>query len=77
MAIYYGKVGKLEGGLQLVGYSNSNFAGNLGTLKSTYKYLFKLAGRLISWKSKRATTIALSTVEAKTDALTKVIKEVQ
>ncbi|KAK2070827.1 hypothetical protein P8C59_005294 [Phyllachora maydis] len=35
------------------------------------------AGRPISWKTKRATTIALSTLEAETDGLTEAIREVQ
>ncbi|KAK2071856.1 hypothetical protein P8C59_006246 [Phyllachora maydis] len=47
------------------------------TSKSTYGYLYKLAGRPISWKTKRATTIALSTLEAETDGLTEAIREVQ
>ncbi|KAK2072760.1 hypothetical protein P8C59_007095 [Phyllachora maydis] len=46
------------------------------TSKSTYGYLYKLAGRPISWKTKRATTIALSTLEAETNGLTEAIREV-
>ncbi|KAK2072775.1 hypothetical protein P8C59_007110 [Phyllachora maydis] len=60
-----------------IGFSNSDFAGDKATSKSTYGYLYKLAGRPISWKTKRATTIALSTLEAKTDGLTEAIREVQ
>ncbi|KAK2075470.1 hypothetical protein P8C59_009596 [Phyllachora maydis] len=40
-------------------------------------YLYKLAGGPISWKTKRATTIALSTLEAETDGLIEAIREVQ
>ncbi|KAK2073459.1 hypothetical protein P8C59_007744 [Phyllachora maydis] len=47
------------------------------TSKSTYSYLYKLAGGPISWKTKRATTIALSTLEAETDRPTEAIYEVQ
>ncbi|KAK2074910.1 hypothetical protein P8C59_009080 [Phyllachora maydis] len=54
-----------------------NSKGDKATSKSTYSYLYKLAGRPISWKTKRATTIALSTLEAETDGLTKAIREVQ
>ncbi|KAK2074715.1 hypothetical protein P8C59_008899 [Phyllachora maydis] len=59
-----------------IGFSDSDFAGDKATSKSTYGYLYKLAGRPISWKTKRATTIALSTLEAKTDGLTEAIREV-
>ncbi|KAK2068050.1 hypothetical protein P8C59_002722 [Phyllachora maydis] len=60
-----------------IGFSESGFAGDKATSKSTYSYLYKLAGRPISWKTKRATTIALSTLEAKTDGLIEAIREVQ
>ncbi|KAK2073991.1 hypothetical protein P8C59_008228 [Phyllachora maydis] len=60
-----------------IGFSDSFFAGDKATSKSTYGYLYKLAGRPISWKTKRATTIALSTLEAKTHGLTEAIREVQ
>ncbi|KAK2068919.1 hypothetical protein P8C59_003533 [Phyllachora maydis] len=60
-----------------IGFSDSDFAGDKATSKSTYGYLYKLAGGPISWKTKRATTIALSTLEAETDGLTEAIREVQ
>ncbi|KAK2066361.1 hypothetical protein P8C59_000190 [Phyllachora maydis] len=54
-----------------------NSKGDKATSKSTYGYLYKLASRPISWKTKRATTIALSTLEAETNGLTEAIREVQ
>ncbi|KAK2069413.1 hypothetical protein P8C59_003998 [Phyllachora maydis] len=60
-----------------IGFSDSDFAGDKATSKSTYGYLYKLAGRPISWKTKRATTIALSTLEAETNGLTEAIRKVQ
>ncbi|KAK2070942.1 hypothetical protein P8C59_005402 [Phyllachora maydis] len=60
-----------------IGFSDSDFTGDKATYKSTYSYLYKLAGRPISWKTKRATTIALSTLEAETDRLIEAIREVQ
>ncbi|KAK2066942.1 hypothetical protein P8C59_000720 [Phyllachora maydis] len=60
-----------------IGFSNSDFTGDKATSKSTYSYLYKLAGRPISWKTKRAITIALSTLEAETNGLTEAIHEVQ
>ncbi len=38
--------------------------------------MFKFAGGPISWKSKRASTVALSTLEAETDALIEDIRKV-
>ncbi|KAK2069722.1 hypothetical protein P8C59_004276 [Phyllachora maydis] len=58
-----------------IGFSDSDFIGDKATSKSTYGYLYKLAGRPISWKTKRATTIALSTLEAETDGLIEAICE--
>ncbi|KAK2074397.1 hypothetical protein P8C59_008605 [Phyllachora maydis] len=60
-----------------IGFSDSDFTGDRATSKSTYGYLYKSAGRPISWKTKRATTIALSTLEAETDRLTEAIRKVQ
>ncbi|KAK2067975.1 hypothetical protein P8C59_001674 [Phyllachora maydis] len=59
-----------------IGFSDSDFAGDKATSKSTYGYLYKLASRPISWKTKRATTIALSTLEAEINGLTEAIREV-
>ncbi|KAK2068532.1 hypothetical protein P8C59_003166 [Phyllachora maydis] len=67
----------INSSLVSIGFSDSDFAGDKATSKSTYGYLYKLAGRLISWKTKRATTIALSTLEAETDGLIEAIREVQ
>ncbi|KAK2072160.1 hypothetical protein P8C59_006532 [Phyllachora maydis] len=60
-----------------IGFSDSDFIGDKATSKSTYGYLYKLAGGPISWKTKRATTIALSILEAETDGLTEAICKVQ
>ena len=71
--------GKKEGkiGNSLIGFSDSDFAGDKKGSKSTWAYLFKLAGAPISWKSKRASTIALSTLEAESDALCEALRELQ
>ncbi|KAK2068498.1 hypothetical protein P8C59_003132 [Phyllachora maydis] len=67
----------INSSLVTIGFSDSDFAGDKATSKSTYGYLYKLAGRPISWKTKRATTIALSTLEAETNGLIEAIREVQ
>ncbi|RVW67425.1 Retrovirus-related Pol polyprotein from transposon TNT 1-94 [Vitis vinifera] len=51
--------------LEIVGYSNSDFAGCLNSRRSTSGYIFMLAGGAISWKSVKQTLIASSTMEAK------------
>jgi hypothetical protein len=48
----------------LLGYSDSDFAGDLDTRKSTTGYLFMLNGGPISWASQKQPCVALSTCEA-------------
>ncbi len=75
LSICYGRK-SLTNGLQPIEYYNSDFAGDRESSKSTYSYVFKFAGGPINWKSKRASTITLSTLEAETDALTERIRTV-
>ena len=49
--------------LNVVGYSDSDFAGCMDTRKSTFGYLFLLAGGAISWKSVKQSVIAATTME--------------
>ena len=58
LAICYGR--DLSNGIFPIGYCNSDYTGDKSS-KSTYGYLFKFAGGPVSWKSKRASTITLST----------------
>ncbi len=53
----------------LIGFSDSDFAADLGDRKSTCGYMFKLSGAPISWKSKKQASVALSTAEAEYVAL--------
>ena len=50
--------------LEVVGYSDSDYAECLVTRKSTFGYLFLLADGAISWKSGKQSVIATSTMEA-------------
>ncbi|XP_070011249.1 secreted RxLR effector protein 161-like [Nicotiana sylvestris] len=50
--------------LEVVGYSDSDFAGYIDTRKFTFGYLFQLAEGAISWKSVKQSVIATSTMEA-------------
>ncbi|CAL9026013.1 unnamed protein product, partial [Prunus brigantina] len=50
--------------LEVIGYSDSDFGGCVDTRRSTFGYLFLLAGGAISWKSAKQSSIASSTMEA-------------
>ena len=49
--------------LQLTGFCDSDFAGDIDSKKSTAGYAFKLGTAAVSWSSKRQATVAASTVE--------------
>ncbi len=57
------------------GYSDSDFAGDLNDRKSTSGYIFMLSGAGISWRSKKQTSVALSTAEAEYIALSISVQE--
>jgi hypothetical protein len=63
--------------LEPIGYSDSDYAGDKASSKSTYGYVFTLGGGPISWKSKRGSTIALSTLEAEFIGLIEATREIQ
>jgi len=50
--------------LQVIGYSDFDFAGCLDDRKSTSGSIFMMAGGAISWKSIKQTLTATSTMEA-------------
>ena len=50
--------------LEVIGYSDSDFAGCVDSRKSTFGYLFLLEEGAISWKSAKQSVIASSTMEA-------------
>jgi hypothetical protein len=51
--------------LEIVGYSDSDFAGCLDTDRYTSGYVFKLVGGAISWSSSKQTVMTSSTMYAK------------
>ena len=61
--------------LDLVGYVDSDFAGDRDSRKSTTAYQFTLGGNCISWKSQLQPLVALSTTEAEYVAVTDEFKE--
>ncbi|KAJ4820349.1 polyprotein [Rhynchospora pubera] len=54
----------------LIGYSDSDWAGNLDDRKSTSGQVFFYGNNAISWSSKKQATVALSTAEAEYSAVT-------
>ena len=50
--------------LEVVGYTDADFAGCLDSRKSTSGYVFLLAGGAVSWKSAKQHIVATSTMEA-------------
>ena len=61
--------------LSFHGYSDSDYAGDIATRRSTSGYVFFMAGGPISWKSARQHAITLSSTEAEYYALTEAAKE--
>ena len=50
--------------LEVIGYSDSDFAGCVDSHKSTSRYIFMMGGGAVSWRSAKQTLIATSTMEA-------------
>ncbi|CAH9113366.1 unnamed protein product [Cuscuta europaea] len=59
----------------LVGYTDSDMAGNKDTMKSTSGYLMTFAGGAVSWQSRLQKCVVLSTTEAEYVAATEACKE--
>jgi hypothetical protein len=59
----------------LVGYTDSDMAGDVETRKSTSSYLITFSGGAVSWQSRLQKCIALSTTEAELIAATEACKE--
>lgn len=49
--------------LEVIGYSDSDFAGCVDSRKSTSGYTFMMVGGAVSWRSAKQTLIATSTME--------------
>jgi hypothetical protein len=61
--------------LRLEGYTDADWAGDMDERKSTSGYVFLLNGCAISWRSKKQTCVALSTMEAEFVACSAAVQE--
>ena len=68
----YRKVGKID----LILYTNSDFAGSRVDYRSTMGYCTFLGGNLVTWRSKKQNLISKSSIEAKFCAMSMGIDEV-
>ena len=57
------------------GYSDADWAGDLGDRKSTSGYLYQISGGAVTWRSKKQSCVALSTAEAEYMALSSAAQE--
>ena len=71
LSLTYSQAGNEE----LIGYSDSDYAGDHDTRRSTSGNVFLLGDGAVTWCSKRQTSVALSTVEAEYMALSQATQE--
>ena len=64
-----------SGSLETIGYTDSDFQGDIDSRKSTFGYVFTLNGGAICWRSVKQTCVADSTTEAEYVAASEAAKE--
>jgi hypothetical protein len=68
-------LGRKDGQLDLIGWTDSDWAQDPDTRRSLGGFVFDIAGGSVSWSSKKQPTVALSTVEAEYMAASNATKE--
>lgn len=71
----FGLIFESKPNLELLAYSDADYAGDVETRKSTSGSVFKLGGNTISWYSQKQKSVALSTTESEFIAAAEAIKE--
>ena len=71
----YGLLYKKTSSSTLVGHSDADWGGDPDDLRSTSGYCFDIGGTLVSWRSKKQSSVALSTAEAEYMALSNTAQE--
>ena len=66
---------KRNGSKAIVGFSDSDWGGDVDDRKSTSGYVFQIGGSTVSWRSKKQTSVALSTAEAEYISLSATTQE--
>lgn len=69
--LFYAK----NNGAELVGFADSDWAGDEQDRKSTTGFLFKAFGSIICWNTKKQSTVAVSSTEAEYVALAEAARE--
>ena len=64
-----------DNGSSCVGYSDADWAGDCSDRRSTSGYIFTMGAAAVSWKSKKQSSVALSTAEAEYMALASATQE--
>ena len=67
----YGIMFQFGGDLNLIGYSDSDWAGRINDMKSTSSYAFLFESSICSWLSKKQSVVAQSTAEVEYVSATK------
>lgn len=67
--------GKSESNELLIGYTDADYARDIDTRRSTTGFAFMIGGGVVSWRSQRQKTVALSTAEAEFMAVCDGVKE--
>ncbi len=69
LTFYAGNQNSYSNKLTITGYSDADFAGDKSTRKSTSGSIVKLNNSIITWNTRKQSTVALSTMEAEYTAL--------
>ena len=71
LSVHYGAAPSVT----LAGYTDSDWAGDVGDRKSIGGYMFLINGKPVTWSSKKQPSVSLLTCEAEYIALTEAVKE--